>query len=81
MRAVQLTAYGNPADGLEYADIPEPDAPGPSQVLIGVEFSPINANDLLVAQGIYPLRPTLPTVIGSGSRGPRLSSVPRVVMA
>jgi NADPH:quinone reductase-like Zn-dependent oxidoreductase len=51
MRAVQLTAYGNPVDGLEYADIPEPDAPGPSQVLIGVEFSPINFSDLLVAQG------------------------------
>jgi len=40
MRAVQLTAFGNPVDGLEYVDIPEPDAPGPNQVLIGVEFSP-----------------------------------------
>jgi NADPH:quinone reductase-like Zn-dependent oxidoreductase len=69
MRAVQLTAYGNPVDGLEYADIPEPDAPGPSQVLIGVEFSPINFSDLLVAQGIYPLRPTLPTVIGNEGVG------------
>src|SRR5208282_6872441 len=45
MRAVQLTAFGNPVDGLEYVDIPEPDAPGPNQVLIGVEFSPINSND------------------------------------
>ena len=36
MRAVQLTAFGNPVDGLEYVDIPEPDAPGPNQVLIGV---------------------------------------------
>ena len=48
MRAVQLTAFGNPVDGLEYVQIPEPDAPGPNQVLIGVEFSPINQNDLLV---------------------------------
>jgi NADPH:quinone reductase-like Zn-dependent oxidoreductase len=40
MRAVRLTAFGNPVDGLEYVDIPEPDAPGPNQVLIGVEFSP-----------------------------------------
>jgi len=37
MRAVQLTAFGNPVDGLEYVDIPEPGAPGPNQVLIGVE--------------------------------------------
>ncbi len=62
MRAVQLTAFGNPVDGLEYVDIPEPDAPGPNQVLIGVEFSPINPNDLMVAQGIYAYRPPLPTV-------------------
>src|SRR5260370_1102377 len=65
MRAVQLTAFGNPVDGLEYVDIPEPDAPGPNQVLIGVEFSPINPNDLMVAQGIYAFRPPLPTVIGN----------------
>ena len=70
MRAVRLTAFGNPVDGLEYVDIPEPDAPGPNQVLIGVEFSPINPNDLMVAQGIYAFRPPLPTVIGCrpGSR-------------
>jgi len=28
MRAVQLTAYGNPVEGLKYVDIPAPDAPG-----------------------------------------------------
>ena len=43
MRAVQLTAFGNPVDGLEYVDIPEPGAPGPNQVLIGVENAePLN---------------------------------------
>jgi NADPH:quinone reductase-like Zn-dependent oxidoreductase len=57
MRAVQLTAFGNPVDGLQYVDIPEPDPPGPNQVLIGVEFSPINPNDLMVAQGIYAFAP------------------------
>ena len=57
MRAVQLTAFGNPVEGLECVDIPEPDAPGPNQVLIGVEYSPINPNDLMVAQGIYAFRP------------------------
>jgi NADPH:quinone reductase-like Zn-dependent oxidoreductase len=57
MRAVQLTAFGNPVDGLEYVDIPEHDAPDPNEVLIGVEFSPINPNDVMVAQGIYAFRP------------------------
>src|ERR1700676_816033 len=69
MRAVQLTAYGNPIEGLKYVNLPEPDAPGPSQVLIEVEFSPLNNSDLLLARGIYASRPALPTVIGNEAVG------------
>src|SRR5271154_7377689 len=69
MRAVQLTAYGDPLESLKYVDIPEPAAPGPNQVLIGVEFSPLNPSDLLLAQGIYGVRPALPTVIGGEGVG------------
>jgi hypothetical protein len=50
MRAVQLTAYGDPLEGLKYVDIPEPGTPGQNQVLIGVEFSPLNQSDLLLAR-------------------------------
>src|SRR5260370_39863459 len=69
MRAVQLPAYGNPVEGLKYVDIPEPEAPGPNQVVIGVEFSPLNQSDLLLARGIYGSRPALPTVIGNEGVG------------
>ena len=69
MRAVQLTAYGNPIEGLNYVDIPEPKAPGPNEVLIGIEFSPLNPSDLLLAQGIYGVRPALPSVIGNEGVG------------
>ena len=78
MRAIQLTAFGNPVDGLEYVDIPEANAPGPNQVLIGVEFSPINPNDLMVAQGIYAVRPPLPAVIGNEGVGRVLAIGPGV---
>jgi NADPH:quinone reductase-like Zn-dependent oxidoreductase len=78
MRAVQLTAFGNPVDGLECVDIPEPDTPGPNQVLIGVEYSPINPNDLMVAQGIYAFRPPLPAVIGNEGVGRILAVGPGV---
>src|SRR6201993_5213330 len=78
MRAAQLTSFGNPVDGLECVDIPEPDAPGPNQVLIGVEFSPINPNDLMVAQGIYAFRPPLPAVIGNEGVGRVLAVGPAV---
>jgi NADPH:quinone reductase-like Zn-dependent oxidoreductase len=45
-----------PLEGLKYVDIPEPEARGQNQVLIGVEFSPLNQNDLLLARGIYGTR-------------------------
>jgi NADPH:quinone reductase-like Zn-dependent oxidoreductase len=69
MRAVQLIAYGNPLEGLKYVDLPEPEVPGPNQVLIGVEFSPLNPSDLLLAKGNYGIRPALPTVIGGEGVG------------
>src|SRR5580693_7558475 len=78
MRAVQLTAYGNPVEGLKFVDIPAPEAPGPKQVLIAVEFSPLNQSDLLLAQGIYGTHPDLPTVIGNEGVGRVLAVGPRV---
>ena len=78
MRAIHLTAFGNPAQGLEFVHIPEPAAPGPDQVLIGVEFSPIDLSDLLVASGAYPFRPSLPSVIGNEGVGKILAVGPGV---
>src|SRR6266576_2139766 len=78
MRAIQLTAYGNTVEGLKFVDIPAPDAPGPTQVLIGVEFCPIDPSDLLLANGVYALRPALPTVIGNEAVGRVLDVGPGV---
>lgn len=69
MKAVVLTAYGDPATGLEYRDVPEPEKPGVGQVLVGVEFAPINFSDILLARGLYQLRPDLPSVIGNEGVG------------
>jgi NADPH:quinone reductase-like Zn-dependent oxidoreductase len=78
MRAVQLIEYGNPVEGLKFVDLPEPEAPEANQVLIGVEFSPLNQSDLLIARGIYPTRPALPTVIGNEGVGRVLALGPGV---
>jgi NADPH:quinone reductase-like Zn-dependent oxidoreductase len=78
MRAIHLTAYGNPIDGLKLVEIPEPPAPGANQVLVGVEFSPVNPNDLMLALGIYAYRPALPTVIGNEGVGRILGVGPGV---
>src|SRR5258708_27933245 len=78
MRAVHLTAFGNPVESLEFVQIQEPAAPGPGQVLIGVEFAPIDLSDLLVVRGTYPLRPNLPSVIGNEGVGQILAVGPGV---
>jgi NADPH:quinone reductase-like Zn-dependent oxidoreductase len=78
MRAVHLTAFGSPVESLEFVEIQEPSAPGHGQVLIGVEFSPIDLSDLLVVRGAYPLRPSLPSVIGNEGVGRILAVGPGV---
>lgn len=69
MKAIHLTAYGNPEDGLQQVDINEPTAPGTDQVLIEMEYSPVNLSDLLLAMGVYAFKPELPTVIGGEGVG------------
>jgi NADPH:quinone reductase-like Zn-dependent oxidoreductase len=69
MNSVVLTSYGDPVSGLECRELPEPKEPGIGQVLVGIEFSPINFSDILVARGLYALRPELPSVIGNEGVG------------
>ncbi|WP_158807842.1 zinc-dependent alcohol dehydrogenase family protein, partial [Beijerinckia sp. L45] len=69
MHAIHLTAYGDPATGLKHVEIPEPNGPGPGEVLIQVGFSPIIPSDLLLARGMYAVRPPLPSVIGNEGAG------------
>src|SRR5258706_4312424 len=78
MRAIHLSVYGNPIDGLGMAEVPEPKAPGANEVLVAIEYSPVNLSDLLVAQGVYPLRPELPSVIGNEGVGRVLAVGPGV---
>ncbi len=69
MQAIHLTAYGDPLQGLNHVEIAEPAAPGPNQVLIQVEYSPLNPSDFLLARGLYALHPELPSVIGNEGVG------------
>src|SRR3984957_11891215 len=78
MRAIHLTAFGNPAQGLEFVQIQEPAPPGPGYALVGLEFSPIDLSDLLVVSGAYPFRPSLPSVIGNEGVGRILAVGPGV---
>src|SRR6476659_4938518 len=69
MKAIHLTAYGNPAQNLKLVDLPEPNAPSAGEALVRMEYAPIASSDLLLAKGVYLLKPELPSVIGGEGAG------------
>ncbi|HXQ36352.1 MAG TPA: alcohol dehydrogenase catalytic domain-containing protein, partial [Anaerolineales bacterium] len=81
MKAIHLTAYGNPAQNLKIVEVSEPNAPSANEALVRTEYAPIAYSDLLLANGVYLLNPKLPSVIGGESAriaealGPGVTSV------
>src|ERR1700761_4668958 len=69
MRAALIQTFGEPTKVLELADVPEPSGPAAGEVLVGVEYAPINMNDLYLIQGAFPVRPSLPSIIGNEGVG------------
>jgi NADPH:quinone reductase-like Zn-dependent oxidoreductase len=69
MKAIHLTAYGNPAQNLQIVEVPEPNAPSANEALARIEYAPIAYSDLLLANGVYLLNPKLPSVIGGEGAG------------
>src|SRR4029078_12923116 len=69
MKAIHLTAYGNPAQNLRMVKVSEPNAPSASEALVRLEYAPIDYSDLLLANGVYFLNPKLPSVIGGEGAG------------
>jgi NADPH:quinone reductase-like Zn-dependent oxidoreductase len=69
MHAVQIKAFGQPTEVLHLVDLPEPPAPAAGEVLVGVEYAPINLNDLSLIQGVFLVRPSLPSVVGNEGVG------------
>src|SRR5256885_12231251 len=69
MKAIHLTAYGNPAQSLMMVEVSEPNAPSASEALVRMEYAPINYSDLLLANGVYFLNPKLPSIIGGEGAG------------
>ena len=69
MKAIHLTAYGNPAQNLRMVEVPELHAPSMDEALVHMEYAPIDYSDLLLANGVYFLNPQLPSVIGGEGAG------------
>src|ERR1700761_3387911 len=69
MRGAMIRAFGQPTEVLELVDAPEPTEPAAGEVLVGVEYAPVNMNDLYVIQGAFPVRPSLPSFVGNEGVG------------
>jgi NADPH:quinone reductase-like Zn-dependent oxidoreductase len=69
MKAIHLTAYGNPAQNLRMVEVPEPNRPSAGEALVRMEYAPVDYSDLLLANGVYFLNPQLPSVIGGEGAG------------
>jgi NADPH:quinone reductase-like Zn-dependent oxidoreductase len=78
MKAVQLQAFGNPADVVKLTDVPDVGAPGADEVVIATEASPINGTDLSIIAGRYGYLPPLPSILGVEGVG-RVAAVGRNV--
>src|SRR5262245_34328041 len=69
MKAIQIEAFGNPAEVVKAVDIPDVGAPTAGEVVIALEASPINQYDLLMIAGGYGYRPRLPAIMGTEGVG------------
>ena len=69
MKAIQIEAFGNPAEVMKLVDVPDVGAPGNGEAVIALEASPINMSDLLMISGRYGHRPKLPAIVGTEGVG------------
>jgi NADPH:quinone reductase-like Zn-dependent oxidoreductase len=46
MKGIQITAVGALEDVIAVTDLPEPKEPEPGEVMVGVEYAPLNFHDL-----------------------------------
>jgi len=69
MQAVQIEAFGSPAEVAKVVDVPDVGAPAGGEVVIALEASPINQYDLLMIAGGYGYRPQLPAIMGTEGTG------------
>lgn len=63
-----IPSFGPPADVLTIQSAPLP-APGPGQIQVRMRFAPINPADLNLIEGVYGIKPDLPSPAGVEGMG------------
>jgi trans-2-enoyl-CoA reductase len=69
MKAVQISAFGQPLEVAQCVDLPDTTAPAAGQAIVALEASPINPSDVLTLSAQYGILPKLPAVPGNEGVG------------
>lgn len=64
MHNVQINAFGKPWEVIETVGLSDPGSPGAGEIIVDMEFSPINPSDLVLMRGLYGVKPQLPSPVG-----------------
>ena len=75
MKAVQVVAFGRPAEAVRLNEVPDVGSPGPNEVVVAVEAAPINNSDFMIIAGRYGYLPTPPATLGCWPVSPRAAFV------
>ena len=67
MKAIRIRKTGGPGV-LEYVDVDSP-VPGKGQVIVRTKSISVNYADVMIRQGVYPVMPSLPAVLGLEGAG------------
>ena len=73
MYALQISSFGEPSDVVELVKLPDPHDPLANEVLVAMEYAPINGSVLQTIRGQYGSLPSLPTGLGFEGVGRILS--------
>jgi NADPH:quinone reductase-like Zn-dependent oxidoreductase len=74
MKAVQVVAFGSAAEVVKLNEVPDVGSPGPDEVVVAVEATPINNTDLMIIAGRYGYLPPLPATLGIEGVGRRMQT-------
>jgi NADPH:quinone reductase-like Zn-dependent oxidoreductase len=64
MKAVRISAFGDPLQVTELVDMPAPGEPSPNEVLLAMEYAPISFVTRVIILGLFGERPPLPAIAG-----------------
>ena len=73
MYALQIASFGEPSDVVELVKLPDPHNPLANEVLVAMEYAPINGSVLQTIRGQYARLPSLPAGLGDEGVGRILS--------